>query len=208
MTQGSAIGRACRLAAASALLALTACTMPPNSSLTTSLGRIYATNVPDGSLRAAQVVMVADAADVAPGTWGWQALRMAGVPEGEIGAGSIVIARVFCCGGEIEVATAPAAYVPKGMEVALGDFVEIWSDHATTADASPDTRPNRVTRVLQTTSSPSQACGWRPDNPNLWMRLVQCDWMPAAGWSQQPGMYPFWVKVVGPPPLATGNSGA
>jgi hypothetical protein len=186
------------LAASTMLVLLAGCAQPPDGGVASSLSRIHASNVPEGSLRAGQVVGLATAAEVAPGTWGREALRAGGVPENEIGAGSILLARVFCCGGQIEEVTAPAAWVPKGATVAPGDFVEIWSDRPAPADGPFAARPNRVTRVLQTASSPTRACSWQPDDPRLRMRVVYCDWMPAQGWSQQAGTAPFWVKVVGP----------
>ena len=179
-----------------ALSALTSCSIPPNTPVFAATSRFHAQNVPDGSLRAGEVVVVGSRQQIRNFDWAYKVLIAAGIPDAEIRDGSVVFVRVFCCGGPNEEATILMGYVPQGKAADLGDIVEIWSGQMVEEGDPPGPWPNTITRVLEDHAALARACRWDPDNPQLWMRVIRCDWMPSEGWVQQVGLYPVWIKPI------------
>jgi len=181
------------------LALLTSCSLPPNTPIFASTSRFHAQNVPDGSLRAGEVVHVGTREQVVAGGWAYDVLLAAGIPDSEITDGSVIIVRVFCCGGDNEEATALNVYVTPDEKAGVGDIVEIWSGQMLEQGEPLGPYPNTVTRVLEKGGSAQGACRWSPDNPGLHVRVIFCDWMPSEDWIQQEGLYPVWVNPVAAP---------
>ncbi len=189
---------------AAALLGIAACAGTPNTPLATKTSRFHANNVPNGSLRVAEVIHTATREEIKNGGWGYDVLIAAGIPDEKIRDGSAVVARVQCCGGPNEEATILLAYVPDGRTAAAGDIVEIWSGTMVMQDDALGAMPNTLTRVREKAQASTKACRWMPDDPTLWVRVIYCDWMPGEGWTQQSGLFPYWIKPIGAasPPLS------
>ena len=168
-------------------LMLAACTAPL---------RIQSDSVPPGSLRLAQVTAQAKRAEILELKDLMAALRNAGVKDEDIVDGSVVMARIYCCGGatlesSAEVVNARMMYVPKGMTVGLADVVEVRT--ALSVGGGDTGTLNTVTRVVQRYGEDGP-CRWDPDDESLWMRVIYCDWMPKEGWTRQDGLNPAWFK--------------
>jgi len=148
--------------------------------------------VPDDSLRLAQVMEIEPRALVVQTEKVYEAIRASGVRDSDITDGSIIVARIFCCGGMAEKTNAIIVYVPTGINVALGDIVEVRIGH------SPEKRDlsslNTITRVVQTKEINEGNCWWDPKNDRLLLRVLYCDWMPKEGWIKQGGISPAWYR--------------
>lgn len=162
--------------------------------------RIQTDDVPAGSLRVAQVVAIAnrdmifDAQFEVP----HKAINAAGVADADLGDGSVVGARIYCCGGlsrenSSEYITMRQLYVPKGLSVGMGDFVEVRVGRP--PENGDGGRLNTVTRVVSKRGEAPATCWWEPKNNALWMRVPFCEWMPKEGWTKQGGMSPAWFKA-------------
>ena len=187
------------LAALIAAVLVTGCTSNPNTPIFTATSRIHAQNVPDGSLRAGEVVLVLtreQIKEVVFGGFAYEALTAAGVPDKKIGDGSVVLTRVFCCGGPNEKDTALMAFVPEEQRAEVGDIIEIWSGRMVKKGEPLGAMPNTMIQVREKANASTKRCRWMPDRPGLWMRVIYCEWMPAEGWSQQGGLYPVWIKPI------------
>lgn len=161
--------------------------------------RIHTDFIPAGSLRLGQVMYVVKRSDILTdqNKPTYEALIASGIKDSEIKDGSVVWARIFCCGGitkkySSEVAGSLLFYVPQSLNVSLGDIVEVSS-------GSPPEKGdagiiNTVTRVVQKNSENYNKCWWDPKNDRLWLRVLYCDWMPREGWIKQTGSYPAWYK--------------
>ena len=153
--------------------------------------------VPAGSLRLGQVIKIATGEEVLENKQLHNLVSTSGVSDAEINQGSVVLARVFCCGGltrntSSEVANARVAYVPQGMRVGLEDIVEIRVGHEAAGGTGP--AMNRVTRVVQKSGQDDGSCWWDPKDDRLWLRILYCKWMPNEGWVKQGGVSPAWFK--------------
>jgi hypothetical protein len=153
--------------------------------------------VPAGSLRLGQVIKIARGEEVLENKQLHNLVSASGVSDAEINEGSVVLARVFCCGGltrntSSEVANARVAYVPQGMQVGLEDMVEIRVGHEAAGGTGPVM--NRVTRVVQKSGQDDGSCWWDPRDDRLWLRILYCKWMPNEGWVKQGGVNPAWFK--------------
>ena len=172
------------------LVMLTACSSPPL--------RIQSGDVPAASLRVAQVIAVANRQDIV-NTEAYKAIIAAGVADADIQDGSVVMMRIYCCGGmsqelSSEFVHRKMAYVPKGMKLEPGDFVEIKVGRP--PERGDGGRLNTVIRVVGTRTDSRESCWWEPKNDKLWLRVPYCDWMPAEGWVKQGGLNPAWFKPV------------
>jgi len=145
----------------------------------------------NGVLRLGEVMGIASKKEIMSLGVHYQNLLATGISESDLRDGSMVEARVYCCGGNIEQSSAPWVYVPPGVEVALGDIIEIKMGRF--PDQQNTGRVNTVIRVRQHGMS-SGACRWVPDNPALWMRVIYCDWMKEEGWVERGGLYNTWLK--------------
>jgi hypothetical protein len=145
----------------------------------------------NGVSRLGEVIAVATKQEILSLGVHYQNLLASGISEADLNDGSMVEARVYCCGGNIEQSSAPWVYVPPGIEIAVGDIIEIKMGQSP-GNHSPG-RVNTVLRVRQSGMS-SGECRWVPDNPALWMRVLYCDWMKEEGWVERGGLYNTWLK--------------
>ena len=164
----------------------------------------HAVDVPEGSLRVAQVVYVVTRKEVldsrtsgpeAPGWSLYEAMTESGIKDSEIKDGSLAFARVYCCGGPSE--REPIAfYVPEHLQTGVGDIVEIRSGPVVDADSPLRSPPNTATRVREKAGTVNRSCRWLPDNESLWGRVIYCDWMEAEGWVKEGGsIIKVWIKT-------------
>ena len=148
-------------------------------------------------MRLGQVAVITKRADILQNKWVYKALIASGIKDSEVSDGCVVAARIFCCGGitdnsSSEKANARIIFVPKGIDVALGDIVEF------TVGRNPDKgdggQLNIVTRVVQKYEYADGSCWWDPKDDRLWLRILYCDWMPREGWVKQGGINPAWYR--------------
>jgi hypothetical protein len=170
------------------VLFVAACSTPPL--------RIHSDEVPAGSLRVAQVVAIAQREDILK-LEAYKGIIAAGVADSDLTDGSVVMARIYCCGGPTKETSAEYAnrrmlYVPKELRVGLGDFVEIRVGRP--PEHGDGGRLNTVTRVVAKDGDQPERCWWDPKNDKLWLRFPYCDWMPKEGWVKQGGISPAWFK--------------
>jgi len=167
------------------------------SSCATPTLKIQSDFIPSDSLRLAQVMAIGKRSYVVQAKPVYDAIIANGIPDSEIVDGSVVVARIYCCGGitesiSSEVANARMLYVPKGIDVDLGDIVEVRSGNPPNKENSG--KLNKVTRVVQKADENDGHCWWDPKNDELWLRVLYCDWMPNEGWIKQNGINPAWFK--------------
>lgn len=155
------------------------------------------------ALRLAQVMVVATRDDIVRAE-AYEAILTAGVPDEDLSDGSVVLARVYCCGGisqnlSEEFQHRTMLLVPKGMKVGLGDIVELRVGRP--PREGDGGKLNTVTRLVQAVDEQerrsrekSETCWWDPKDDRLWLRVLYCDWMPTEGWKKQEGSYPAWFK--------------
>ena len=155
--------------------------------------RIQIAHVPPGSLRLAQVVMRGSESQIkSPNAQVlYEVLTNSGISNTEIRDGSVVMARIECCGGPNEESSAIMMYVPTDLEVHKGDVVELRA-------ADPNKKGelgqlNVVSRVIQKADEVGP-CWWDPPDDLLWCRTLYADWMPQEGWVHQGGLYKAWYK--------------
>jgi len=172
-----------------AIILLPACSTPPL--------RIQSGDVPAESLRVAQVVAIANREDIIQSKDEYKAIIAAGVADSDLQNGSVVVARIYCCGGVSETLSSEYAsrimlYVPRILKTAVGDFVEVKVGRS--PEQGDGGRLNTVTRVVAQVGNNPESCWWEPRNPKLWLRYPYCEWMPKEGWIKQEGLYPAWFK--------------
>ena len=162
------------------------------STACTSVPRIYTDKLPPGSHRLAQVMVLGTRKELVETKDAHDILSRAGIPDAEIRDGSVVLARIYCCGGWAEKPTAPAIYVPPGINVERGDIVELRVGHPPKKGAPGEL--NTVIRVRQKADDQNGSCRWDPPNERLWMRILYADWMPQEGWVYKGGISKAWYK--------------
>ena len=170
------------------LLFLPACSTPP--------ARIQSDVVPAGSLRVAQVMAIAQREDIL-NTDVYRNILAVGVADADIVDGSVVMARIYCCGGmtkelSSEYVDRRMLYVPKEVKVGLGDFVEIMVGRP--PEHGDSGRLNTITRVVAKHGDKPETCWWDPKDDRLWLRVPYCEWMPIERWVKQGGLSPAWFK--------------
>lgn len=152
----------------------------------------YSSDVPPGSLKLIQVMDVASREDMLQGKIFYEELINTGIPDSDIRDGSMVVGRIYCCGGTAELPTRQYAYVPSPMDIQPLDIVEI---RVGISHSNKDRGTvNRVTRVVQKANAQDRQCRWVPPDPGLWMRILYCDWMSREGWIEQTGWNHTWLK--------------
>jgi hypothetical protein len=171
------------------IILLPACSTPPL--------RIQSDDVPAGSLRVAQLVAIAKREDIVQSKDEYKAIIAAGVADSDLQNGSVVVARIYCCGGVSETLSSEYVnrmllYVPRGIKTAVGDFVEVKVGRP--PEQGDGGRLNTVTRVVAQIGDKPESCWWEPRNPNLWLRYPYCEWMPQEGWGKQDSSNPAWFK--------------
>ena len=92
--------------------------------------RIQSDSVPPGSRRLAQVTAIANRDEIVQVKELYEVIRASGVNDQDIVDGSVVMARIYCCGGltentSSEKVNALMLYVPRNLKVVLGDIVEV-----------------------------------------------------------------------------------
>ena len=170
------------------LTSLTSCSAPPL--------RIQSDDVPPGSLRVSQVIAIAQREQIRQ-LDAYQGIIAAGIPDSDLVDGSVVMARIYCCGGPTEETSAEYTgrrmlYVPRGLTVELDDFVEVRVGRP--PEHGDGGRLNTVTRVVARKNDQAKHCWWEPKNDKLWLRTPYCEWMPQEGWVKQGGLSPAWFK--------------
>ena len=159
--------------------------------------RAYEDYVPAGALHLGQVIEAAKRDEILKMKLLYEAVRTTGIEDADIVDGTAVAARIFCCGGitkelSAEVRNSLFLYVPKGLDVGLGDIVEFRVGHP--AEGGSPAVMNSVTRIVQKSGKDDGKCWWDPKNDRLWQRILYCEWMPAEGWVKHDGMAPAWFK--------------
>jgi hypothetical protein len=172
-----------------ALLFLPACSTPPL--------RIHSDVVPTGSLRVAQVIAIAKREDISK-LDAYKAILAAGIADSDLVDGSVVMARIYCCGGptlelSAEYSNRRMLYVPKDLRVGVEDFVEVKVGRP--PEHGDGGRLNIATRVVAKHLDRPETCWWEPRNEKLWLRVPYCEWMPKEGWVKQGGISPAWFKA-------------
>jgi hypothetical protein len=157
--------------------------------------RLHADFVPPESVRLAETMRFMKKSELLTEVdrYIYQQLINSGIPESSISDKSVGIGRVYCCGGPNEIDTRIDFYIPTGMDVELGDIVEVVGGPQPT-DAKPFPHPNTVVRVRQHATETGNTCRWEPNNPLLWQRVLYCDGLEREGWTQQNGQWHFWIK--------------
>lgn len=133
-----------------------------------------------------------------------EALKHSGLSESEIRQGVLAVAREYCCGGPAEARNVVLLFVPQELSVEPGDIVEVRMGKVPArgkrgrANIAGGVREKRDGSQLPTWgSSPSRAnrsCRWVPENPDLWNRVLYCDWMKEEGWIEYTGFWNTWMK--------------
>jgi hypothetical protein len=133
-----------------------------------------------------------------------EALKDSGLTDAEIREGALAVAREYCCGGPAEAQNVVLLFVPQGLPVEPGDIVEVKMGEAPTRGKRG--RANIAIKVREKHygsempkwgSSPSRvnrSCRWVPENPDLWNRVLYCDWMEDEGWTEYKGFWNTWMK--------------
>jgi len=159
--------------------------------------RIQSDVVPVGSLRLAQVMSVGRRSDVVESPDLYRILEASGIDDSDIVDGSIIVARIYCCGGlteksSSEVHEARGIYVPRNLHVDVGDIVEMRVGRP--PQNGDRGLLNSVTRVVMKRGQDDSSCWWDPRDDRLWLRILYCSWMPEQGWTKQGGIHPAWFK--------------
>jgi hypothetical protein len=122
-------------------------------------------------------------------------LVSAGVDLNSIQDGSVVIGRIYCCGGAgtSETENNVFVYVPQGLEVKQADILEFVEGQGPKGNGM--FQLNTAVKVRHETGIDSGSCKWVPENPNLWMRVLYCPWMKNEGWIEGDTLTPEWYKI-------------
>ena len=152
--------------------------------------------VPAESLRVAQILDIAKRQDIIK-LEAYKSIIATGTPDSEVVDGSLAAARVYCCGGISQEFSSERVYkiflfVPKGLKIEVGDFVEVKVARSPTKGDNGSL--NTVTRLAYRYPEKPQSCWWDPKDDRLWLRTIYCEWMPKEGWIKQEGLYPSWFK--------------
>lgn len=157
-----------------------------------SRSKVFAPTSDDaGSSRVAEVVQVASRAEITGLGVHYQHLLSCGIEDSNIRDGSLVVARVYCCGGAIETTSAPWIFVPTDLVVETGDIIEVKMGKAPSKNQKGAVNTALRVRHHGISNSP---CRWIPERDGLWMRVLYCDWMQEEGWVERTGLYNTWIK--------------
>ena len=168
-----------------------------SSCASTAIMPIHPVWVPDDSHRLVEVVHIGTKEEIVGNRKEiYDQLLASGIPEQDIGDGSVAVGFVFCCGKRLAQATRNLFYVPKDLHVELGDVVEIKSGRLP-RDGNPGT-VNRAVKVRQKVDATVGVCRWDPPDQKL-EQVLYCEWMPTEGWTFEPNRIPLgatqsWIK--------------
>lgn len=144
-----------------------------------------------GALRLVQVANIATRQQIVASGDHYRFLLAAGIADSDLVDGSLIAGRIYCCGGPNEAGTAPWVFVSRGVQLAVGDIVEVRMGRSPSG-GDPGI-VNTALRVRQKAGE-SGPCRWIPENPSLWARYLYCPWMEQEGWQERGGLYPAWLK--------------
>ena len=114
-------------------IALTLIGVPVLLTACATTSRLHSAGVPAGSLRLGQVVLLATRQEILTLQELQDSRRdllASGIQDADLRDWSLALARVYCCGGHSEAGDAIKLYVPRGLDVQLGDVVEVRSGRA------------------------------------------------------------------------------
>lgn len=153
--------------------------------------RLYTIEAPEHSLRLVEVLALASRSDVQSNRYMYEPLAAAGILDAQTRDESIGAGRVYCCGGKMDEAFFHYFYIPAGIQVGVGDIVEIRCGSLPKGGKST---VNTAVRVVQKKNDPGGSCQWEPRD-KVYGRVLYCDWMPVQGWMKYKGT---WVKPTEP----------
>jgi hypothetical protein len=161
--------------------------------------------IPDDTevLRVMQVAQVATRQQITLLGEIYQTLLASGIKDSELSDGSLFAAHVYCCEPNVERLTSFLVFVPTGVQIAVGDIVEVRMGRAPTTDDPGAV--NTVVRVRQN-GTDGGPCRWVKDKPDFASQILHCSWMTEEGWVERDGLYLAWLKYPGVPvkkPLAS-----
>lgn len=145
-----------------------------------------------GTHRLAQVAEVATRHDIVTMGSNYEVLRAAGIPDDKLSDGSVVSARVYCCGGPNEKGEAIWAYVPAGITPAVGDVIDVRMGDSKAAGST--LAVNTVWGIRATRDQVPGRCHWDPPDEYKWVRILYCDGIEQEGWRHEGGLYVKWMK--------------
>ena len=126
----------------------------------------WKTTVPPGTHRLGEVMAIALRAHIVESPDVYQRLLAAGISDDEIRDGGAGLCRTNCCGGPNEQANSMMFFVPVGLEVRVGDIVEV-------SNGGPAPAPvNTLIRVRQSVGATTPSCRWAPEQEGLWRRVL------------------------------------
>jgi hypothetical protein len=158
--------------------------------------RFHAAHIPPDSLVLAQIRAFATQEEILSIPSLVDTLELSGVQRSSIKDGMVADGRIFCCGGPNESDYSLWFYVSEGIDVSVGDIVEVKMGALVLKGEAMQAPPNTLRGVRSRLEQFGEECRWVPDNPRLWGRVLYCDWMKSEGWIQQPGLFNVWVKSV------------
>jgi len=163
----------------------------------TSTYQMHAFHLPATSHRTGEVVAIGGHDEIVQLPAEYQKVLVAsGLNPDAMPDGSIAFAIVYCCGGPTEKSDAFFFHVAPPMNVEVGDFAEV--EMGRTGDHGDPGTVNTLVSVRQKKDATTQVCRWDPPDPNLWERIIYCDWMAQEGGVKQSGIYKTWYKPPGP----------
>lgn len=155
---------------------------------------VHTAGVPPGSLRLGQVVLLATRQEILTLQElqdSRRELLASGIEDADLRDGSLALARVYCCGGYSEAGDAIRLYVPRGLDVQVGDVVEVRSGRAPSQG-----NPGAVNVAFQTATEGHHrplSMGTPRSSPSA--EFLYCDWMPGEGWIEHKEAFgKTWMK--------------
>ncbi len=157
-----------------------------------SVSRVHPPTADDaGVVRLAEVMQIATRQQIVALGSHYNHLLAAGITDSDLRDGSLGAGRVYCCGGPPEQGAAIWFYIPRELNIQVGNIVEVKMGRQP-ADSDPGV-VNSAIRVRHLNMSQGP-CRWSPERDGLWMRVIHCDWMEREGWVERDGLYNTWFK--------------
>lgn len=129
-----------------------------------------------------------------PGKWVYESLIDQGVGDADIRDGSIAHGRVYCCKKNPADDFSILFYTPPEMPLKVGDRVEIRLGRPSNPKKNDPGVISTAIRIREDSATSNGSCRWIPEEENLWLRVLTCDWMESEGWVYQKGTYKTWYK--------------
>ncbi len=144
------------------------------------------------SLRLVQVVQLASREEILSLGSHLEHLLASGLKDSDLVDRSLAMGIVNCCNQKTSEGTSAWFYVPPDVALQEGDIVVIRMGRK--GDRNEPGAVNTAIEVREKADAPDSRCIWDPPDPNLWMRVLFCDWMPSEGWTLKKGLYKTWLK--------------